>query len=275
MRTFAWGAAAVLAAVSVLSAAAPPPAAPQGVEAVTRPSADVVLQFVRPGRIAEVRVRQGDAVKPGDLLTRLDDEAEQVQLAQLKAQAEDLIRIKAADAQTAQKREDLKKIEGAASQGAATPWEVEHARLEVLISELSADLARFTQKQDRLKYEEAVAQVARMKLTSPVAGTVELVLVEEGEPADPQTKAFRLVKTDVLWADVPVPMAEAVGLKAGAAAQVLFPGAEEKPVAAKILFLAAVADAASETRIVRLEIPNAAGRPAGERVRVRFPAAAR
>lgn len=77
------------------------------------------------------------------MLVRQDDEAERIQLEQLEAQAEDTTRIEAAEAQLAQKGEDLKKLEWAHQEGAATDWEVEHARLEVRIGELSLRLARF------------------------------------------------------------------------------------------------------------------------------------
>ena len=270
MRTLLLGCVGLLMAAGGARAAAPE----AGIEAVTKPSADVTLSFSRPGRVAEVRVREGDTVKPDDLLVRLDDEAERIEVDQLKAQADDLIRIKAAEAQVVQKKEDLKKLEWAGKEGAATQWEIEHARLEVVIGELSTDLARFNQRQDRYKYEVAKAQLDRMRLPSPVAGKVEEVMVEVGEAADPNTKVIRVVKTDVLWADVPVPLAVGRTLVAGQMAQVEFPQSDGKGVDGKVLYAAAVADAASETLIVRVEISNPSGRPAGERVRVRFPAPA-
>lgn len=239
------------------------------VEAITRPSADVTLAFVRPGRIAEFLVKEGESVKPGDVLVRLDDEAERIQLAQLKASAEDLIRIKAAEAQVAQKKEDLKKLEWAGREGAATQWEVEHARLEVVIGELSVELAKFNQQQERGKYDEAKVHLARMQLTSPIAGKVEQTFLEAGESVEALAKVIRIVKTDVLWADVPTPLTTARRLAVGQKAQVEFPESDA-PVEAAITHIAAVADAASETILVRVEIPNPAGRPAGERVRVRF-----
>jgi RND family efflux transporter MFP subunit len=248
-------------------------AADEGIEAVTKPSADVTLAFVRPGRISEVRVKEGDAVKEGDILLRLEDEAEQIQLGQLKAQADDTIRIRAAEKQVLQKQEDLKKLEWAGKEGAATEWEIEHARLEVVIGDLSTDLAKFNQTQDRLKYDEAKAQLDRMRIISPISGKVEQLFLHKGESAEALAKVVRVVKTDILWADAPVPLVLARRLKVGGAAQVVFPETEGKAVEAKVIFMAGVADAASETLIVRVEVQNPGTRPAGERVRVRFPGA--
>ena len=245
----------------------------EGIEAVTKPSADVTLAFTRPGRIDDVRVKEGDAVKEGDVLLRLDDVAEKIQLAQLKAQGDDVIRIKAAEEQVLQKKEDLKKLEWAGKEGAATVWEIEHARLEVTIGELSTDLAKFNQSQDRLKYDEAKAQLDRMQITSPISGKIEQLFLHKGESAEALAKVVRVVKTDTLWADAPVPLALARTLKVGGAAQVVFPQTDGKAIEARIIFMTAVADAASDTLIVRVEVQNPGPRPAGERVRVRFPGA--
>jgi len=241
----------------------------QSVEAITRPSADVALSFVRAGQVAEVLVKEGDAVKAGQLLARQDDTAEQIQLEQLKAEAEDTVRVEAAEAQLAQKREDLKKLEWAQKEGAATEWEVAHARLEVRIGELSLELARFEREQAGRKFEEAKAQLERMRLSSPVAGLVEEVKVEPGEAAEPMAAVIRVVKIDPLWVDVPAPLVQGRRLRAGQAATVAFPG-EAISVSGKVVYTAAVADAASDTLSVRVEVPNPSGRPAGERVQVRF-----
>ena len=105
-----------------------------GVRAITRPSADITLSFVQPGRIAGVAFKEGDIVKAGDVLVRQDDAAEQVQLAQLKAQSEDTTQMRASEASLAQKKVDLEKLQKAAASNAATFLEVEHAKLDVTIA---------------------------------------------------------------------------------------------------------------------------------------------
>ena len=54
-------------------------------------------------------------------------------MVQLKAQAEDQTRLKASEAQLAQKKVDFKKTEAAFKDGAATPLEVDHARLGAVV----------------------------------------------------------------------------------------------------------------------------------------------
>jgi RND family efflux transporter MFP subunit len=241
-----------------------------GLRAITRPSADVTLSFVQPGRIAEVRVREGDVVRAGQVLVRQDDTAEQVLLAQLKAQADDTTQIRASEASLAQKKVDLEKLEIAASRNAATQLEVQHAKLDVTIAELSLEMARFERAQAGRKYEEQKIRVEDMRLTSPVDGRIEKIDIEVGESINAFGGALQVVRIDPLWIDVPVPLVSAVGLKDGMTGSVTFPGSGGTVSEGKVIFVAAVADAASDTLRVRVEVPNKTGRPAGEHVTVAF-----
>lgn len=243
-----------------------------GIRAVTQPSGDVTLSFVQPGRIAEVRVKEGDVVKDEQVLVCQDDAAEQVQLAQLRAQSENTVEILASEASLAQKRVDLERLEKAAARSAATALEVQHARLAVRIAELSLELARFEHEQAARKYEEQKVRVANMQLRSPLDGRVERVDVEKGESVNALADVIRVVQIDPLWVDVPVPLQEAVSLKVGLAGRIQFLGSADRAMVAEgqVIFVGSVADAASGTLRVRVEVPNRAGRPAGEHVLVTF-----
>ena len=243
-----------------------------GVRAITRPSADITLSFVQPGRIASVPFKEGHMVKAGEVLVRQDDAAEQVQLAQLKAQSEDVTQMRASEASLAQKKVDLEKLQKAAASNAATFLEVEHAKLDVTIAKLSFELAEFEHEQAGRKYEEYRIRVDNMQLKSPVDGWIEKVDVEVGESANALADVIRVVQTDPLWIDAPVPLAEGINLKTGGTTRVQFTDSGKATSAAegRVIFVAAVADAASGTLRVRIEVPNPMGRPAGEHVLVTF-----
>jgi len=243
-----------------------------GIAAITRPSADVTLSFVPPGRIAKVHVKEGDRVKAGKLLVQQDDAAEQIQLLQIKASSEDTTQIEAAQVSLAQKRIDLKKLEWVAERGSATELEVEHARLDVKIAELSLKVAKFEHEQNKWKYKEAQIRVDNMSLKSPIEGRVEKVEVEVGESVNGLADVVRVVRTDPLWIDVPVPLAKGRTLKFGQTAKVKFPDAEQTPVEGKIIYISTVADAASATLRTRIEVPNKLNHPAGEHIIVVFSA---
>jgi RND family efflux transporter MFP subunit len=241
-----------------------------GIGAITAPSKDVTVSFLMPGRIANVNVKQGDLVAAGQSLVQMDDSAEQIRLVQAKAQSEDTTQIEATLAKLEQKRVDLRKLEWAAERSSATKLEVEHARLNVKIAELALKLAKFEHAQDKRKYAELKVIVDRMNMKSPINGLVEEIHIRPGESVDGLDKVIRLVKTDPLWVDVPVPLAKVADLKMGQTGKVIFQGGGKGPVKGKIVFIAAVADAASGTLTVRLEVANKSKRKAGEQVRVVF-----
>ncbi len=261
----------IICAAWALAGGAAAASAPEGIEHVTRPSKDVTLSFVRPGRIAKIEVTEGQEVKAGQVLVRQDDAAEQANLAQLKEQAEDMIRIDAAKAQLAQKRVDVQKLKWAADRGAATEFEVRHAELDVTIAELTLKLKEFERAQDQRKYQEAKLHVERMQLRSPIDGRVEKVFVEAGESIDALQEVVRVVQIDPLWIELPVPLPQATRLKVGGGACVAFDAKAPARPNGKIVHVASVADAASDTLAVRVEVPNDGHRPAGQRVVVSFP----
>jgi len=243
-----------------------------GTTAITNPSADVTLSFVQLGRIAEIHVSDGGSVKAGQVLVQQDDTVELARLAQLEAESQNVVNILAGEASLSQKRVDLKKLEMAAALKAATELEVEHAKLDVKIAELSVELARFEYGQAQRKYDEAKKQIDNMTLKSPIDGRIEKVEVETGESVNALESVIRVVQINPLWIDVPVPLAQAMSLREGNATQVWFPTPQETSTEGVIVFIAAVADAASDTLKVRVQVPNRSLRPAGEHVRVVFPA---
>ncbi len=257
----------------VASATGDQDARTEGIRAFTRPSEDRTLSLVRAGLISKVHVKDGDEVKAGQVLIQLDDQAEQAQLAQAKAEAENKLSIEAAVAELDQKRVELKKIEKAFTGVAATELEVENAKLEVLIKELSLKLARFKHAQAQLTYAETKAYLERMKLNSPIDGRIQKITVDEGEAVEKLTRIIQVVKIDPMEIDVPVPLAMARdNLKKGQAARVVFDSGKGKSAEGRIINIAPVADPASDTISVKIELPNPTLRPPGEHVRVFFPA---
>jgi RND family efflux transporter MFP subunit len=245
-----------------------------GVLAFTRPSRDATLSFVTPGLVDEVLVEDGDHVAAGQVLIRLDDQAEQVNLALLKATAEDEIRIQAAQANLDLKTVQLEKMRKAALDGGATELEVREAEVSKQIQELTLANERFQREQDGRKYQSALLQIERMKVVSPIAGVVEGVAVEPGESAEAYQKVIRVVRIDPLWIDVPVSLARArEQVTNGQTARVALTRLDGTVEYAegKVIKVSSVADAASDTLAVRVEMPNPRHRPAGEHVRVSFP----
>lgn len=155
----------------------------------------------------------------------------------------------AEEALLAQKKVDLKRFEWAKEDGAATDLELEHAKLEARIAEIRVD---------------------DMKLKCPIKGSVEKINIEVGEAVKPLDGVIRIVSTNPLWIDVPVPLGKAYAIKIGDGANITFPVPEKGSISGKVIVVTTAADAASSTLRVRVEVPNQTGRPSGEHVLVNF-----
>jgi RND family efflux transporter MFP subunit len=245
----------------------------QEFEAVSKPSADIVLSFVKPGRISAVPCKEGDTVRTGELLAKQEDRADQVRVKMLAIQAEDETKIKMTEAELLQKTKDLVKLEEALQKGAATNWETDHARLDVETTRIALDQARLEHEQHIRRHEEATIEYEQLHLLSPVNGYVEEVEIEVGESVQAFDPVIRVVQTDPLLIDVPVSVPLANKLNKNQTANVTFPPANSNDVQTiegKIENIASVAEAASNTLRVRIKVPNKIKRPAGERVIVSF-----
>jgi RND family efflux transporter MFP subunit len=241
-------------------------------QGITIPKADVTLSFVKPGRVVDVLVKPGTTVEQGQPLIQLYNEPEKIQSEQLKMISEDLTKIHAAEAKLAQKRADLQRLKRAKAKGAASRWEVDHSNLDVRLAELALKSALIEHEQYRRKYKHSLSELASMRLEAPIGGRIEEVDVEVGESVGPLGPVLRVVQNDPLWIDMPVPMTQALDLSVGQRVWVMFPGgsASSESPNGRIIDISAVADAASETLRIRIEVPNPDQRPAGERVTIAF-----
>ena len=88
------------------------------------------------------------------------------------------------------------------------------------------------------------------------------------ESVEALAPVIRVVQNDPLWIDVPVPLSLARELKVGSRVKILFSETGATSAEGKVIYAASVADAASDTRRVRVEVPNSQRRIAGERVLV-------
>ena len=87
--------ACVFVAIAIASPvlAADAPSGDGWIDAITKPSQDVTLSFVRPGRVVTIKVKEGDEVQKGDVLAQQDDSEESKALALYKSKAEDMTQV--------------------------------------------------------------------------------------------------------------------------------------------------------------------------------------
>lgn len=243
------------------------------VAAVTTAKHDIRLGFTVPGRVARVLVKSGDTVKTGAPLIELEDEAGRAQVEMYALKANSTVNIDAADAELKLAEVEESRVREAFEKSAAGKFEVDRAELQSKLARLR--LAQAVETQTQAKQQLAAAKIAHdaYTLKARIDGKVEEVAVSEGEPVETLKPILRLVAADPLVIDVYVPTLDSLKLKPGAPAWIRSRTADSTdsaPQQGTIVYVAQVADARSETRLVRVELPNPQHDPAGIHVTVDF-----
>jgi RND family efflux transporter MFP subunit len=246
---------------------------PGPVDAVTAARYDLKLGFTEGGKVIGTPVKPGTKVEKGQKLIELDDRegASLVALYQLRTNSD--VEVKAAQAKLKLAQLEEKNLSTLIQQNAASPFEYEKAKVSTEVARYELELAQRQQKETADQLDQAVARHDKYSLVAPIAGMIEAVLVNEGESVEALKPVLRMVVTDPLWIDTAVPTDQTLKLKVGdpAWAQPALPG-HTHFIQGKIIFVAEVADAASDTRLIRVEIPNTESVPAGGHVMVSFTA---
>jgi RND family efflux transporter MFP subunit len=277
LSAFARNASFVVALTGVLSSASlfaqqnPNPASEQTISGITKPSVHSKLALPQFGQILELPVKEGTAVKQGDVLLRQDDRQEAAALEALRLEAESTVRIEAAQADLAVKQVQHKRLADLAKTGNANPTEVEEAQVKVVYADAQHKIAKLENEKNKREFERQDIKVKQMTLRSPIDGIVEAIDVSVGEVTDPQKPVLTVVKNDPLWIEFFLPTPQSSKLKVGDMLQVRYPDAQQWGQA-KVIYKAPVADAQSDTQKIRLEMPNAKMQDTGLQVIVRLPA---
>ena len=248
-----------------------------GTEWITRPSRDTTMEFPSPLEVAEVAVVGGQAVKRGQLLVRAKDEEARAALAaqRVRAANDTEIRNAKANLELAQSRFDAA-LE-AKEKGALATAEYDERRIAVETGKIAVDAAEQRLKEEQLRAVQLDEQGKRYRIHAPFDGVIDQVYAELGQSLGENKPVVRIVAIDPMWIDVPVETDRTLlfHLSEGSPAWTLLdvPGADVV-IPSRVLYVAPTGSAASSTRLVRVEVPNRAGWPAGTRARVRFEAPA-
>jgi RND family efflux transporter MFP subunit len=239
----------------------------------TKPSSRKELAFSFQGLIGEVKVKEGQAVKAGDVLMVQDVRIEQARLAGLTLDADRTLVIEAKKAAHANKIVQLKRKQDLFKRGALSESELQEAELDAVLAGAEVGVEKHQQEVKVADVKLQDIRVDQMTMTAPVDGIVEKLNLGTGEVADIDKPALVLLKNDPLYVEIKTLKANVVGgLKHGQELQVRYPGEDWRT--AKINQISAEADARSGMQAIRLEMPNSEARSAGLEVEVRVPAAA-
>ncbi len=166
------------------------------------------------GRIIEVEVDQGDRVKAGDLLVRLDDEElkQQVEIARANqaARTAAIERLKSdklrTEAVRSQAKTEFERLSRLASGQAVSVSELDKARESLAIAQagLAHSEAAMAEAQEELVAAERSLEyqrtlLANTRITAPFDGLIVARIREPGDVVVPGSSTLTLISTDELW----------------------------------------------------------------------------
>jgi HlyD family secretion protein len=134
------------------------------------------------GDLIELAVKDGDAVKKGQVLGKLDRRRYEASVKQAAAsQSASRAEVEVTQVEVTRTKQDLGRVEELAKKGMASAAEVEQARSAYETAEARLSAARQRYARDSAVLEQAQSDLSKTTLTSPIDGNVIELSREVGE----------------------------------------------------------------------------------------------
>jgi len=216
-----------------------------GEEGYLEPARNIQISSPEAGVIAEVLVKEGQQVKKGDILVKLDGTVIEHEAAMAEEEAAML-----------QRR--LTKLEELLPQRYASPDEVAATSSQLKIT--------------RLRRDRALALVERLTLRSPIDGVVTEVRFDEAESVPGANEhVATVVQLAPMQVQFNIPIAAAAKLEIGQSVEIELPEVD-RIINGTIDFISPVSTAVVNTTRVKVVLPEAANDfPAGTKALLKLP----
>lgn len=204
-----------------------------------------------PGRLTALPKQEGDPVRKGEVLARVDDREARAAVAQAKAA------VQARRDELEQARRDLARFERLFADGLIPEDRLEQSRLAV--DRGREDLARLQEA-----VTEAEVRLDDYLLTSPLNGRVLRRPVDPGQIVDTSTVLYEIATRDDPWVEAQVDEIYLPELTEGMAARVASPGRRDLVWTTRLVLLGDRVDPETGSATVRLAFDgDAPDLPAG------------
>lgn len=211
------------------------------------------------GTIQEILVREGDVVKQGQILARLNSTVLFAQLAIAEQNSQAQGRLEASLAELRLREHRFSQLRSLRTDGAARQEEVDRAESEVAIAQANVRTAREELESRRLECERIKAQIDSRSVKAPIDGVVVKMLKDVGEFVAPNTPdVMTVVQINQLIARCNISANMLDQVKAGQEHDIRL--ATGETVKGMIEFVDPVTDGASQMVTVKLRIDNSHGR---------------
>lgn len=209
---------------------------------------DVRVSALVSGRIAELKVAEGDRVRSGQLLGQIDDRTYSDQLKQAEAASQQAAATLENAKLSMARNEDLFR------RGIAARKDLEDAQTQEHVAEAA-------QRQAEAALEIAHLQVSRTQILSPLNGIVVKRFVSVGEQVDgtsaqPIVEVANLSELEFLGN---VPAIDLAKLRPGEPVEVTSEAVPDKKFEGRVVAISPAVDPATGVGLVRVRVPNTTG----------------
>lgn len=184
------------------------------------------------GLVTSLLVEEGDAVRAGQILAKLDEEELIIAMREAEIRAQNMKRIFERTAEMFEKN---------------------------LVAKQTYDDAKFNYETAQSQYENAKLRVEYTQIRSPIDGVVTERLIEVGQRVNQNQILFRVGDFDPLLARIFIPEKEMRKVHVGQAAEVLVEAAPDRKFTGVVSRISPIVDPASGTVKVTLEIRDRSG----------------
>ena len=192
------------------------------------------------GEVRQIYVEEGDTVKAGQVLARLDGDRLRLEVAESEAKLRKLER-------------DLTRFKELSQKGLVAKNELENAEFDL----------------DALRagYERARLELSYTEIRAPIAGVVSARNIKLGNTISPNDPTFRVTDLDPLVAYVHIPEKEFRKLAPGQPADVIVDALGGTRFTGTIAFISPTVDPQTGTFRAKLEVPDTSRAPQARHVR--------
>lgn len=180
------------------------------------------------GKVKEILVAEGETVKQGQLLMRLDPEASLAEIAQIEA----AIRQSALNIERQQVNRDTtfakwKRYEALREQGLVDQNAYEELASQKDLAEVQLKSSREEYKQTEARLAQARDRLAKTEIRSPLAGKVTAIFIKVGETAVPSvtsiagSQLMQVADTTRVYAEINVDETDIARVRVGSHAKVV------------------------------------------------------
>ncbi|HSR69954.1 MAG TPA: efflux RND transporter periplasmic adaptor subunit [Acidobacteriota bacterium] len=224
------------------------------------PIREVVVVARLGALVTAILVEEGDRVREGQLLARLDDreirnEHEQARIAVDQAE----IRARQAEVQAEQSQSNLQRSERLRSQKLISQQDYDQASLSARTERLAYEVARQEYEAAQARLEAAELQLEYTTIESSISGVVTERMIDVGDRLSANQEVFRVEDFTPMWARVFIPERDLKRVGLGQRALIEIEAFPEESFTAAVKMINPRVDAQSGTVKVTLEVAASRG----------------